>query len=45
MNVDFSPYENLELIGKTWQTISRGEVIYSEGRVLGKKGRGVFLNR
>jgi len=45
MNVDFSPYENLELIGKTWQTISRGEIIYSEGRFLGKKGRGVFLHR
>ncbi len=45
MNVDFSPYENLELIGKTWQTISRGEIIYSEGRFRGKKGRGIFLNR
>lgn len=45
MNVDFSPYENMELTGRTWRTISRGEVVYADDRFLGKKGRGRFLKR
>ncbi len=45
MNVDFSPYENMKLTGRTWLTISRGEIVFSEDRFLGKKGRGVFLRR
>jgi len=45
MNVDFSPYENMELTGRAWRTISRGEVVYADDRFLGKKGRGIFLKR
>jgi dihydropyrimidinase len=45
MNVDFSPYEGLEVRGKVWRTISRGEVIYADGRFLGRRGRGKFLPR
>lgn len=45
MNVDFSPYEGIEINGKVWRTISRGEVIYAEDRFLGKRGRGKFLPR
>jgi dihydropyrimidinase len=45
MNVDFSPYEGLEVRGKVWQTISRGEIIYADGRFLGRRGRGKFLPR
>jgi len=45
MNVDFSPYEGMEVRGKVWQTISRGEVIYADGRFLGRRGRGKFLPR
>jgi len=45
MNVDYSPYENLQVRGKVWKTLSRGEIIFSEDRVLGKRGRGIFLVR
>ena len=45
MNVDYSPYENLQVRGKVWKTLSRGEIIFSEDRVLGRRGRGVFLAR
>lgn len=42
---DFSPYEGMPVSGKVWKTLSRGEVIYSEGTLLGKTGRGKFLAR
>jgi len=45
MNVDFSPYEGMEVRGKVWQTVSRGEIIYADGRFLGRRGRGKFLPR
>lgn len=44
-NTDFSPYEGMKVSGKVWKTLSRGEVIYSEGTLAGKKGRGKFLPR
>ena len=44
-NADFSPYEGLQLKGKVSSTLSRGELVYSEGCFLGKKGRGKFLPR
>lgn len=44
MNVDFSPYEGMEIMGRVWKTLSRGEIIYSDGRFLGKRGRGKFLS-
>ena len=45
MNVDFSPYEGMEVRGKVWMTLSRGEIIYAEDTVLGAAGRGKFLAR
>ena len=42
---DFSPYNLMELFGKVEMTILRGEIIYREGEVLGKAGRGEFVFR
>ncbi len=42
---DFSPYDSFQLTGKVETTISRGEVIYQDGKVLGKAGRGKFIIR
>ena len=42
---DFSPYESLPVTGKVEMTISRGEIIYRDGEVLGKAGRGQFIQR
>jgi len=39
----WSPYEGIKLKGKPLYVISRGEIIYEEGKVLGKPGRGKFL--
>ena len=42
---DFSPYNLFQLTGKVEMTISRGEIIYHDGEVLGKAGRGKFVFR
>ncbi len=39
----FSPYEGLPLTGKVTTTLSRGEVVYQDGQVTAKPGRGRFL--
>ncbi|MDR2908274.1 MAG: dihydropyrimidinase [Oscillospiraceae bacterium] len=44
-NTDYTPYEGLELTGYPVTTVSRGEVIVSDGRFTGLKGRGKFLRR
>ncbi|MCL1834538.1 MAG: dihydropyrimidinase [Oscillospiraceae bacterium] len=44
-NCDYTPYEGLPLPGRPVMTISRGEVIVSDGIFLGRKGRGSFLKR
>jgi dihydropyrimidinase len=41
--VDYTPYEGMQIRGWPVTTISRGEVIVDEGRVLGAAGRGKFL--
>jgi len=41
----YSPYEGMEVRGVVKATVSRGEVIYREGRFTGKKGRGQFVSR
>jgi dihydropyrimidinase len=43
--VDYTPYEGMELTGYPVMTISRGEVIVREGTFLGAEGRGRFLKR
>jgi dihydropyrimidinase len=41
--VDHTPYEGTEVRGWPVTTISRGEVIYDEGKVTASPGRGRFL--
>ena len=42
---DYTPYEGLVLRGWPSVTISRGEVVYVDGKVLSKQGRGQFIAR
>jgi len=39
----WTPYENMKVKGAPIVTVSRGEVIFEEGQVTGKRGRGKFL--
>jgi len=41
----YTPYEGLGVQGRVRATISRGQVIYREGRFAGRKGRGRFVVR
>lgn len=41
--IGWTPYENLKVKGAPTATVSRGEVIFEEGCVLGKRGRGKYL--
>jgi dihydropyrimidinase len=42
---DYTPYEGLDVRGWPVMTIARGEVVWDDGRVLGRPGRGRFLPR
>lgn len=44
-NVDYTPFENIEVKGYPTMTISRGEIIVIDNNFIGKKGRGEFLKR
>ena len=44
-NMDFTPFEGMELTGWPIMTISRGDVIWSNGMVTAKPGRGRYLHR
>jgi dihydropyrimidinase len=44
-NADWSPFEGWDLAGFSRTTISRGEVIVDDYRVVGRAGRGVWLRR
>jgi dihydropyrimidinase len=44
-NADWSPYEGWELAGFARTTLSRGEVIVDQYKVVGKEGRGRWLPR
>lgn len=44
-NADWSPYEGWELAGFARTTLSRGEVIVDDYRVVGREGRGRWLHR
>ncbi|HHS98068.1 MAG TPA: dihydropyrimidinase [Chloroflexi bacterium] len=41
----YTPYEGMRVQGEVKATLSRGQVIYREGRFLGRKGRGQFIPR
>ncbi len=42
-DVDYTPYENMQIQGYPETTISRGEVIWQQGEVKAQAGRGQFL--
>jgi len=42
-NVDYTPYEGIEIAGWPVLTLSRGETVAKDGEVLGAPGRGRFL--
>jgi len=44
-NVDHTPYEGFSVRGWPAVTISRGEVVFENGQVLGRPGRGRFVKR
>ncbi|MGD8244079.1 MAG: dihydropyrimidinase [Anaerolineae bacterium] len=41
----YTPYEGMPVQGRVKATISRGEVVYRQGRFGGREGRGRFLSR
>jgi dihydropyrimidinase len=43
--VDFTPYEGVEIKGWPIKVYSRGELIVSDGEFVGESGRGEFLRR
>jgi dihydropyrimidinase len=45
MNVDYSAYEGMELIGKVETVLSRGSVVVDGGSFHGREGHGKFLER
>ena len=44
-NCDWSPYEGFKLKGYPDTTISRGEIVASKGKFVGKVGHGRFIKR
>ena len=44
-NVDHTPYEGFSVTGWPAVTISRGEVVFENGQVVGRPGRGRFVKR
>jgi dihydropyrimidinase len=41
----YTPYEGMAVQGEVRATISRGEIVYQEGRFSGREGRGRFVSR
>lgn len=41
----YTPYEGLPVQGEVRATVSRGQIIYREGRFRGRQGRGRFVKR
>jgi dihydropyrimidinase len=44
-NVDYTPYEGLDITGWPELVLSRGEIVVENGDCTGKPGRGLFLRR
>ncbi|GAB4400471.1 MAG: dihydropyrimidinase [Anaerolineales bacterium] len=44
-NVDYTPYEGLELVGYPETTLLRGQVIVRDGEFVGHAGQGRFIRR
>jgi dihydropyrimidinase len=45
MNVDYSPYEGITVSGYPELVLARGKIIVQDGRFLGQRGAGRFLER
>ena len=45
MNVDYSAYEGLQIVGRVETVVSRGQVVLDRGSFLGRAGHGRFLAR
>jgi dihydropyrimidinase len=43
--VDYTPYEGMRVTGWPVVTISRGEVVWADGKLTARPGRGAFLRR
>jgi dihydropyrimidinase/dihydroorotase len=41
--VGWTPYEGMTVTGYPYLTISRGEIVYQDGEILGRPGRGQYL--
>ena len=42
-NVDYTPYEGMEIKGWPDTVLSRGEIVFTDGKILGQQGRGEFV--
>ena len=42
-NVDYTPYEGIQVTGWPRTVLSRGKVVVQNGEVVGKAGHGLFL--
>jgi dihydropyrimidinase len=42
-NVDYTPYEGMEIKGWPDTVLSRGEIVFRDGKILGQQGRGEFV--
>lgn len=45
MNTDFSPYEGMEVMGWPIMTISRGRIVFRDGKITGVETWGQFIPR
>ena len=45
MNVDYDPFEGWAVQGKPRFTLSRGETVYADGKIVSEPGRGRFVKR
>lgn len=43
--MDYTPFEGMRIRGWPVTTVSRGEVIVHDGQVIGREGRGMFIER
>lgn len=44
-SIDYTPYENFEIVGWPVTTLSRGEIIWKDDRIRAAEGRGRWLHR
>jgi dihydropyrimidinase len=44
-NCDYSPYEGIEFLNWPRITLLRGQVVFKDGQILGRKGYGRFVQR